>query len=78
MYPYSMPTKKRRINFTPSGQIYTALATLAKRDNRSISAKAAELIEMAIEFDEDDMLNELAEVRDTKDAKFLPHEKAWS
>ncbi|MDP4007675.1 MAG: hypothetical protein Q8P68_00620 [Candidatus Peregrinibacteria bacterium] len=73
-----MPTNKKRVNLTPSEKTYEALEALAERDGISVSSKAVELIEVAIELDEDDFLNLLAEERDKKDTKFISHEDIWS
>lgn len=73
-----MPTNKKRVNLTPSEKTYELLEALAERDGTSISSKAVELIEVAIELDEDDFLNLLAEERDSKNAEFISHEDIWS
>lgn len=72
-----MPTQKKRINMTPPEDLYNALESLAERDGKSVSFKAVELIQMAIEIDEDDILNAIAEERDRGDAKFISHDEAW-
>lgn len=72
-----MPTQKKRINMTPSEDLYNTLEALAERDGKSVSFKAVELVQMAIEIDEDDILNAIAEERDTDDAKFISHDEAW-
>jgi len=41
------------------------------------ASKAAELLQMAIEIEEDQVLDGIASKRDTKNAKFIPHNKAW-
>lgn len=55
-----------------------ALAMLSRRDKVPQAAKALYLIELALEIEEDDLWNALAEKRDTKDAKFISHEEFWS
>lgn len=62
---------------TPPEDLYNALESLAERDGKSVSFKAVELIQMAIEIDEDDILNAIAEERDTDDSKFISHDEAW-
>jgi len=55
-----------------------ALSALAKRDDVPQTTKALHLIQLALQIEEDDVWNAIAEKRDTKDAKFLSHEKAWA
>ncbi len=72
-----MPTIKKRINVTLPDNLEVILKTLAERDNVPVATKATELIKQAIELDEDGVLNELAESRDDKNAKFLSHKDVW-
>lgn len=53
------------------------LTKLARRDAVPRAAKAVELLRVAMELEEDIALSKLAELRDTKDAKFLTHEEVW-
>lgn len=73
-----MATKKKRINISLPPDIENILKMVAKRDNMPQATKAVYLIKLAIDLDEDDVLNALAEARDTKNAKFFSHKKAWS
>lgn len=73
-----MTTTKKRINVTLTPDLEDALERLAERDKVPQATKAVYLIKLAIEIDEDDVLNEKAEERDTKDAKFYSHKKAWA
>ncbi|MBT3704597.1 hypothetical protein HOG17_02330 [Candidatus Peregrinibacteria bacterium] len=73
-----MPTTKKRVNITLSEEIEKALELLADRDNVPVATKASELVKIAIEIDEADMLNMVAEERDTEKAKYISHDKAWS
>lgn len=72
-----MPTTKTRINITVSPDVEDAISRLAKRDRVPQATKAGELLRLAIELEEDLILGEIAARRDTKDAKFVSHEKAW-
>jgi len=72
-----MPTQKTRINLTVPKDIDKAINMLAKRDQRSVSATALELIRCALEIEEDRIWAMLASKRDTKDARFVSHEDAW-
>jgi hypothetical protein len=74
-----MPTTKKRINISVPDDIEAILKLLAERDEVPQATKASELLRSAIEIDEDEVFNELAEKRDTKNAKFIPHnKKIWS
>lgn len=73
-----MATNKKRINVTLDSDLEFLLETLASRDQMSQSSKAVQLIKMAIELDEDEVLNQLAEKRDKKGAKFTDHNKSWN
>lgn len=55
-----------------------ALAHLARRDRVPQATKAARLLETAIELEEDQVWDTLARERDSKGAKFVSHENAWS
>lgn len=72
-----MPTIKNRTNITLPDELNGTLEFMSKRDNVSKSAKAVQLIQIAIELDEDEIWNSLAEARDKKNAKFISHKNAW-
>jgi len=54
------------------------LARLSKRDQVPQATKAAELLRIAVEIEEDDMWNDVVSKRDNKKAKFISHKKAWA
>jgi hypothetical protein len=72
-----MPTTKKRVNISISRHIEEALEKLARRDQVPEATKAAELLQVAIELDEDQVWDSIANLRDSKKAKFIPHKKAW-
>ena len=72
-----MTTIKKRINISVSKELDNALIKLAKRDEVPQATKAEHLIRFAIEIEEDDILNIIAEVRDTSSAKFVSGKVAW-
>lgn len=72
-----MPTVKTRINVSLSDDVRRALASLAHRDHIPEATKAARLLEVALEIEEDQDWNRLAEKRDTNKADYLSHKKAW-
>ncbi|MEK7613350.1 MAG: hypothetical protein AAB439_00525 [Patescibacteria group bacterium] len=73
-----MPTLKKRINISVSKDVERAIEKLARRDNVPDATKAADLIQIALEIDEDEVLNAVASTRDTKSATFVSHKKAWA
>lgn len=73
-----MPTTKKRINISLPTDVEASLAKLAERDEVPQATKAVYLLKLAIEIDEDDVLNSIAQKRDTKGAKFVSHKKAWA
>ena len=74
---FIMPTTKKRTNVILPSEIDEMLTYLSDRDNVSKSAKAVQLIQIAIQMDEDDVWDSLASQRDTKGAKFISHKNAW-
>lgn len=72
-----MPTTKNRTNIVLPKDVDNALNYLSERDDVSKSAKAVQLIQIALQVEEDDVWNSLAERRDTKNAKFISHKDAW-
>lgn len=72
-----MPTTKPRLNISLSEDMKMALKKLARRDRVPEATKAARLIEIALEIEEDQIWNALAERRDAKKARFVSHRQAW-
>lgn len=58
-------------------KINEALAKLARRDRVPRATKAARLLEIALEMEEDRLWDMIAEKRDTKSARYVSHSKAW-
>ena len=54
------------------------LSKLAKRDDVPQATKAAELIRIAIELEEDQVFDTIASERDIEKVKFVSHKKAWA
>ena len=50
---------------------------LAKRDHVPEATKVGQLLEVALEIDEDAVWDAVAAKRDKKNSKFLSHKKAW-
>ncbi|HEY4497982.1 MAG TPA: hypothetical protein VJC20_04505 [Candidatus Paceibacterota bacterium] len=73
-----MPTTKKRVNISISRPLEEALERLARRDQMPEATKAAELLQAAIEIEEDQVWDTLTSVRDIKKARFVSHKKAWA
>ncbi|HEY4474104.1 MAG TPA: toxin-antitoxin system, antitoxin component [Candidatus Paceibacterota bacterium] len=58
-----MATVKTRINISVSRQTRDTLKALAKRDQMPVATKTADLVEEALELEEDRMLSAIAEER---------------
>ena len=73
-----MPTTKNRINVSLPRDIDTALSEVSRRDNMPRATKAADLLRIALELEEDIYLGAVASERATTSRSlFLSHEKAW-
>jgi hypothetical protein len=73
-----MTTVKKRINLSIGSDVEKMLSMLAKRDAVPQATKAAELLRVALEIEEDQIWAAVAGKRDTKVARFISHEKAWA
>jgi predicted DNA-binding protein len=73
-----MPTTKKRINISVSKEMEDAIKDLAKRDQMPQATKAEQLIRIALEYEEDRVLSEIADrIIDTPHNGFLSHEEVW-
>ncbi|MFA5838697.1 MAG: hypothetical protein WC849_02060 [Candidatus Paceibacterota bacterium] len=72
-----MTTTKKRVNISISKDADKILSTLAKRDQVPQATKIAHLVQIAIESEEDQILDEIVSERDKKNSKFLSHKQAW-
>ncbi|MBU2633026.1 hypothetical protein KJ751_00765 [Patescibacteria group bacterium] len=72
-----MTTVKKRLNITLSPEVKSAVKRLAQRDKMAQATKASQLLQIALETEEDQIWDKIADQRDTKGTKFIPHKKAW-
>ena len=72
-----MSTTKLRINISLPATERNTLAKLAHRDRVPLATKAARLLELALELEEDQIWEEVASLRDVKKARYLSHDQAW-
>ncbi len=73
-----MPTKKKRINVSLPDHVAVFLQEIAIRDDVPQATKAAELLERALEIEEDAFFNKLAEKREKENTGYISHEDFWS
>jgi hypothetical protein len=71
-----MPTTKKRINISLSPDLDIILSRIAKRDKIPQATKAVNLLELALEIEEDAILDKLASDRDLSGAHFVTHKRA--
>lgn len=72
-----MATTKKRINISMGRDLEDILSRVARRDRVPEATKAAELLRIALEIEEDQAWAALAGKRDKKDARFVSHKTAW-
>lgn len=68
---------KKRINISVTREVDAAVSLLAKRDRVPTATKVAHLLALALEIEEDQVLDAIASRRDTPRAKFVSHALAW-
>ena len=73
-----MSTAKTRINVSLSDELNSALKKLAYRDQVPTATKAERLLEIALEIEEDEVWDKIANKRErTKNTRYLTHDQAW-
>ena len=72
-----MATTKSRINITADLEFESALKNAAKRDRVPVATKAAELIAVGLNLEEDLALAALADSRQNIKGDFISHDQAW-
>jgi predicted DNA-binding protein len=73
-----MATTKTRINISVSKDIRERLKLLAKRDQKPVATKVIDLVEEALELEEDRMLSAIADERLKKHkGRWLTHQEVW-
>lgn len=72
-----MSTTKSRINISLPDDARDALAKAARRDQMPEATKAARLLEIALEIEEDTYWEAIAAERDKPDGKFVPLSEAF-
>ena len=72
-----MPTTKKRINITVDDRTYDALERLSSARDQSVAGVSLDLIEEALEYQEDLHFSRIADRRLSKKQKRIPHDEAW-
>lgn len=72
-----MPTKNPRLNIVLSKAILQMLTEIAKKEDKSLSIIAQELIIEALDRHEDLLLSGIAMKREQKCKRTVSHDKAW-
>lgn len=73
-----MPTAKKRINITVDDETYTQLERLSVSREQSLSRLSLDLIEEALELQEDRWFGRLADERLERGEERVAHEDAWA
>ncbi|HEY4505402.1 MAG TPA: hypothetical protein VJG67_01810 [Candidatus Paceibacterota bacterium] len=71
-----MATIKQRINITANESVEKMIKHLAKRDNMPVSAKALDLLRLALDLEEDMIWANIADKR-KDNGPYIEHEKFW-
>lgn len=72
-----MPTKNPRLNVVLDQSLYDLVEQIAKKEGKSLSVVAKELMEDALEKHEDLLISEMAMKRESESKKTVSHAKAW-
>ncbi len=73
-----MATTKKRINISLPPSMDLLLSRIARRDHTPEATKAVYLLGIALEMEEDFILDKIANTRDMKNTRFLTHKQAWA
>ncbi len=75
-----MPSKNPRINVVLDAPLFKNVQFLAEKDGVSLSTKVRDLLKVAMEIQEDVILAEFAEARESslEDSSSLTHEDTWA
>lgn len=75
-----MPTSKKRIQIPVSNQVLRELEKLAKKRGLSLSSLSHDLLEEALELQEDVYFSKVADnaLKDSKTEDLISHEDTWT
>ena len=72
-----MATSKRRLNISLAPDLDSALTGLARRDSVPLATKAAQLLRVGLEVEEDVLLDHIATERYRTSKVRLSHDEVW-
>ncbi len=72
-----MATTKRRLNITLAPDVEKMITRIAKRDRMPEATKVVQLVEQALEIEEDTIWEQIAEERFKSAKKWLTHDQVW-
>ena len=73
-----MPTKSPRINIVCESEVFDSINKIAKKQRKSLSTIAHQLLLNALEREEDFYFSKLAKKRAAIPSKHLPHDEVWN
>ncbi len=73
-----MPTSKKRLQITLPEHMAVFLKRIALRDEMPEATKVTELLEKALELEEDEYFSSLADERVKQNKGFVSHEEFWN
>lgn len=73
-----MPTSKKRLNISLSKDMAIFLEKLSLRDDVPQATKAVQLLEKALEMEEDEYFSAAADSRAAKKVGWMSHKEFWS
>ncbi len=72
-----MPTDKERINISVDSSLFAALKKLSAQRKKPISTLTRELVEKALELEEDLHFSSVADERLQAKGRVISHSEAW-
>ena len=72
-----MPSVKKRINLTVDDKTYSVLKSLSGKKQQKVSTVSLDLIQQALELQEDIYFSKVADKRLSQKQKRVSHNKAW-
>ena len=72
-----MPSTKKRINLTVDNKIYAILEKLSGKRQQKISTLSLNLLQQALELQEDIYFSRIVDERLSQKQKRISHNKAW-
>ncbi len=74
---YYMATTKKRLNISLSPETELIIRKLSERDETPQATKISQLLDLALELEEDRIWDKLASERSDNKPKYFSHEDAW-